>query len=858
MPNATLASLSGANLIANSGASATLSFDACVDPTTAFTGSSSQTIGGSVTWLSATPLWAAVDFSGVTHSNPYLYSPATANTGIDYTGTSASLALAPAGSGTPGFTFGQPVPYTATVTLPEVNPCGPQGATGCTAPGSATTGKTPPAATSAVSTLPAFYACVYLPDNLIVVPAAGVGATNMAMAAPSLTTTTGPSQITVPAGSTATLVTDPTRFADTNCQASSPAANAELDFPAGWTMPFSASPAAGLGTFTQQIDVETAPDVAAAAGQAGSVNPLSATSPPISGVGMTVGLAGRSQTSEATATQAFQIVEPALGFGVSFPNTADSDKVGSIVHSQVSILNAGTSPAYNLGVGVSTPSDSTTAFALGSITAGTVTAAQTGSGSSTGATTSTTVCPTTTTGSATSTTTCSGATSPPPVPTCTPSTVTGAAMWSAAATPPAGYVAGYSSTGPLGPGDCEIFSFSFTIQDGVPNGAQLPVTATLLQATSQPGLDNPPTPPSTGRVYASATTANPSPAHPVPAVSAAITVIGPVVDLVTTITAPAASVAPGSTPTFTVTVTNKGPDPIAQMDLSVSSNPALSNALVQAASGQGTYSQATGLWAVALAAGQSATAHISGQVPATAKGSLTVTATAAVGSGVSDPTPADGRASVTVALQSAVNVSVAVVQQGPLYSGQAGVYVVTVTNAGPSTANAITLTDTMPPGTGLLNATGGGWVCGTSYPLTCNFAGPLAAGASTKVTIDAVIDSATGSRVTNTASVATPSNGAPPSQTTASVTGVVQPSLINGSGASTATGSSAGSATAPAAAVSAPATSSTKALAFTGAPSAPEARAAFAFLLAGVVLVAASRRRRRLSGALHTKKRSTP
>jgi uncharacterized repeat protein (TIGR01451 family) len=95
---------------------------------------------------------------------------------------------------------------------------------------------------------------------------------------------------------------------------------------------------------------------------------------------------------------------------------------------------------------------------------------------------------------------------------------------------------------------------------------------------------------------------------------------------------------------------------------------------------------------------------------------------------------------------------------GILEVGEAATYTLTVTNFGPDDTTGgvdgtITVTDAEPAGISFDAASGTGWSCSLG-PLTCSYAGVLASGASTTITVDATVTGTAGQNVTNTAAVA--------------------------------------------------------------------------------------------------------
>ena len=639
--------------------------------------------------------------------------------------------------------------------------------------------------------LPAFYVCVFIPAGMTF---------GTATTAPS----TGPG-ITGPGGAVAAPTALTSGFHDTNCESQLAAQQsgttmAELDYPAGWTVAYDG--AYGNDTFTQPFTLVVGPDPTPLGGGSTATAAVSA------------GVMNRSQTATAPSGQ-ITVVAPELSLAATIGTptaAAASYGPGSPVPVTVTLTNANkdslSAPANNAHVQMKVPAATTTLLASGIVTSG---------------------------------------------PAGQPAKQTHTTTWTPVVTtspPGAGFnTIDYTDSAPVLPGTTTTFTFTFHIQGLVLNGTPIPVTADLVAATTQAAASPPA---AAGRTYSSSAT--PRSLQYVAPGQASLNVVGPTAVITATITGPAGTVAPGSTPTYTITVTNNGPSPIGAVKVSVSSTPQLTGVLITPTSGRGTYSQSSGLWTVPLATSgpnQSAQLTVTGTVPQTATGTITVSTVATTGPGVEDLNPAKGKASVTEPLQTAVDISVKVTQQGSLFSGSVATYTITVANAGPSAAGNITLTDTLPAGTGFKDASGSGWVCGKILPLACTFAGPLAAGKSTQVVTDVIIDTATGQNVTDTATVATASD-TNPTNNTASVIGTVLAAEITtagggaGSTPATQTGSSGATsvtAGAPGATSSSPA-SSAAALASTGDNEQGQAGFALVLLLAGLLLVLITRFRR--------------
>jgi len=223
-------------------------------------------------------------------------------------------------------------------------------------------------------------------------------------------------------------------------------------------------------------------------------------------------------------------------------------------------------------------------------------------------------------------------------------------------------------------------------------------------------------------------------------------------------TAAAAAVA-GSNLTYNINVTNNGPSDATSVTMSdtlpanttfvsesqltgpgfICTNPPVGSG------GTVSCSIAT------LTAGTSATFSIVVQIaPAAPIGPSSNTAT--VTTTTPDPTPGNNSSTAitTIALATADLSITKTPAPGPYGTGLPLTYTLVVTNNGPNAASAVTVTDTLPPGTTLQSSTPAGSCSGTTV-VTCN-AGTLANGATATFTLTILLPTTPGS-ITNTAVV---------------------------------------------------------------------------------------------------------
>ena len=192
------------------------------------------------------------------------------------------------------------------------------------------------------------------------------------------------------------------------------------------------------------------------------------------------------------------------------------------------------------------------------------------------------------------------------------------------------------------------------------------------------------------------------------------------VDLEVTKTDFQTDAVPGSPITYTLTVTNLGPDTVASLTLTDVLPAALvSPAFLESA---GSYDVGTGLWTgLTLGFGNSVTLGISGTVDPFARGTLTNTVTVTPPAGANDSNGANDVATDIDALTPVVDVQLTKVDDiDPAALGSLVHYTLTVANAGPSGATSVTLSDPLPAGMEL--DTGVGPI--TPSQGSCSYDGP--------------------------------------------------------------------------------------------------------------------------------------
>jgi len=156
-----------------------------------------------------------------------------------------------------------------------------------------------------------------------------------------------------------------------------------------------------------------------------------------------------------------------------------------------------------------------------------------------------------------------------------------------------------------------------------------------------------------------------------------------------------------------------------------------------------------------LAPGATSVLQLTAQV---ATGVTSVTNTASVSTNGDSNSGNNTAGTGSVATAPAPDLALRKAAVGTFSIGQPASYTLTVSNTGAgATIGAITISDNLPPSLQFVSASGPGWSCSANGSLvTCTNPGPIAAGASSVVTLTVMPTAAAAPSVTNTASVSTP------------------------------------------------------------------------------------------------------
>lgn len=251
--------------------------------------------------------------------------------------------------------------------------------------------------------------------------------------------------------------------------------------------------------------------------------------------------------------------------------------------------------------------------------------------------------------------------------------------------------------------------------------------------------------------------ADPVPANNVSSVSTPV--IAPTADLEVIKTALPASPLAGETITYTVSVTNVGPD--------IATNVVLTDAMQGGAifggavslggfTLQSNTSTAVTFTLASLSVGANATVVFT----ATAPPSGVVVNTAGATADQGDPMPANNVSSVSTPVTEVAYLQISKSQDytasliDTIAPGGAITYTLLVTNTGPSDAASVIVSDTLPAGTNFESVSGSGWSCTFSAPTVSCAMGVLPVGPASAITIVATAPITGGLTLTNTATVA--------------------------------------------------------------------------------------------------------
>lgn len=232
------------------------------------------------------------------------------------------------------------------------------------------------------------------------------------------------------------------------------------------------------------------------------------------------------------------------------------------------------------------------------------------------------------------------------------------------------------------------------------------------------------------------------------------TTINPVVDLVVTKSDSVDPVNAGEPLTYTVTVTNDGPSSATSVELTDTLPAGVSFTSVTTTAG--TASESGGVVTAdigTLANGASAVVTITVGIDNSTRG--TITNTASVNSAETELDATDNTVTEPTVVTPVVDLSVSKVDDvDPINAGSQLTYTLVVSNAGPSTATGVTLTDTLPAGVSYSSGSSTVGTVSESGGVITAMVGMLASGASETITLIVDVAGTTSGTITNNAVVA--------------------------------------------------------------------------------------------------------
>jgi uncharacterized repeat protein (TIGR01451 family) len=225
-------------------------------------------------------------------------------------------------------------------------------------------------------------------------------------------------------------------------------------------------------------------------------------------------------------------------------------------------------------------------------------------------------------------------------------------------------------------------------------------------------------------------------------------------DLAVTKTDGQTTAVPGEPVTYTIAVSNSGPDAVAAVHVLDAFPGALSGTTWTCIASPGSSCTAAGSGDIddfaMLAANGSATYTATGTISAAATGSLTNTATVTP----SDANPGNNSDTDVDTLTPEADLAITKSDSAdPVSPGDPLTYTLDFTNNGPSNATAVTVVDTLPGGVTFVSSVPGAPTCTLAgATLTCGIGG-LTAGASGTVTVNVTVNAGASGMLVNTATV---------------------------------------------------------------------------------------------------------
>jgi uncharacterized repeat protein (TIGR01451 family) len=263
-------------------------------------------------------------------------------------------------------------------------------------------------------------------------------------------------------------------------------------------------------------------------------------------------------------------------------------------------------------------------------------------------------------------------------------------------------------------------------------------------------------------------------------------------DLSITKTDGVTTATPGSSVIYTIVASNAGPSAVTGASVTDTFPAACTSVTytgVAAGGATGHTAASSGNLndtALNLPVGASITYTATCTINPTATGTLTNTAT--IASATTDPTPGNNSATDTDTLAALADLSITKTDTpDPVTAGNDLTYTITVNNAGPSNAGAVSLSDPLPAGTTFVSLSSpGGWSCttpavGAGGTVSCSIAS-LGVGSSADFTLTVQVGASVVAGLSNTATVSstTPDGSAGNNTATATTAVVSLPTTAQG------------------------------------------------------------------------------
>ncbi len=242
-----------------------------------------------------------------------------------------------------------------------------------------------------------------------------------------------------------------------------------------------------------------------------------------------------------------------------------------------------------------------------------------------------------------------------------------------------------------------------------------------------------------------------------------VTTAAATADLSITKTDGLTAIAEGGVVTYTIVASNAGPSAVTGATVTDNLPAQMVDPSWTCTATPGSACPAAGVGninaAVNLAAGGTVTFTVSSVV--NGAGSLNNTATITAPLGVNDPTGNNSASDVTLIQRP--DLAMTKSHTGTFVVGLDGTYTLAVRNIGPvPTTATTTVVDTLPAGLGFVSASGTGWTCGTAAQVvSCSHPAPLAAGATSSITLVTSVGGAALPNVINRAHVSTAGDADP-------------------------------------------------------------------------------------------------